>query len=120
MKVLFILHLEDAASHLIPLIALNKKIEEAGIQTAYILYRNSIRAYRYALQQFDLKTLSLDHKCRISSELPAYIGFSQKMIVDDTSLVIEYAIQKYPIVRITILCTGIFLDFIPRNLNCQH
>jgi UDP:flavonoid glycosyltransferase YjiC (YdhE family) len=102
MKVLFV-PLNEVLSHVIPLLALNRKLIGSNVETAFIMPRAGHRLFR----QTGVNVLDIDHR-GLRTEMVAYGRFSPDVVVDDLSLSTGYATALTGVPRVTIQRTGLF------------
>jgi len=114
MKVLFV-PLNEVLSHVIPLLALNRKLVGSNIETGFIMPRAGHRLFR----QTGVNVLDIDHT-GLRTEMVAYGQFSPDIVVDDLSLSTGYATALSGMPRVTIQRTGLFPEGKPRNKNHRH
>src|SRR5205807_4708300 len=115
MKVLFVPHNHTVVPHGIPLLALKQKCLDPSIETAFLLPR----AYHSLGRILNINVLNIDHS-GFRIEMEAYGQFRPDVVVDDCSPSTGHAAKFAGLPRITILRTGTFPGYVPRNPTHGH
>jgi hypothetical protein len=118
MKVLFVPY-SSALSHIIPLLALNRKLSGSAIETAFLSPSKS----RPLLKQLGVNVLDIDHdglSTGVRTEIMAYGIYQPDVVVDDASISTGYATVLTGRPRVAIQRTGMFPGGTPRNKAHRH
>lgn len=117
MRVLFVPMPEGGPAHIIPLLALNKKVSSSSIKTAFLL----TRPYQELIRQLGVDVLDIAHRNftdnGFRTELSAYRKFQPDVVIDDSCLSTGYASDFAGIPRLAIQRTGLFPNEKPNNKN---
>src|SRR5947209_4517323 len=114
MRVLFVPNELAVIPHGIPLLGLNEKLDKS-FTTAFLLPR----AYHSMKRACNVNVLDIDYK-GFRSEMQAYGQFRPDVVVDDCSLRTGHAAAFSELPRITVLRTGTFPGYTPRNPRHRH
>jgi hypothetical protein len=97
MKVLFTSHLPPHIAHEIPLLALDKLLENSGIETAFLAPSSE----HEFLRRMGAQVLNVDH-IGFRTEMEAYGEFAPDVVIDDASFTTGFATTLSKIPRIAI------------------
>jgi UDP:flavonoid glycosyltransferase YjiC (YdhE family) len=117
MKILFVPF--SMVSHIIPLLALERRLRGTSIETAFLLPQDMHDMVR----ALGVRVLEVDHQRNHQSfrtEMKAYGKFQPDIVVDDCSLTTGFATALSQIPRVTIQRTGTFPGDVPRNPHHRH
>lgn len=115
MKILFVPYHSGIISHIIPLLSLNRKLQDSSIETAFLLPKGC----HHLISHFDANVLDIDHR-GLSTEMLAYKKFSPHVVVDDFSLSTAYATALTDVPRVTVQRMCMFPGFAPSNKSHHH
>jgi hypothetical protein len=115
MRVLFVPHHTATIPHGIPLLALNQKRLDPSVETTFLLPR----PFHTIRRAMGVNVLDIDHQ-GLRTEMQAYGTYKPDVVVDDCSLSTGYAAALSGIPRVTILRTGTFPNYVPRNSRHRH
>jgi hypothetical protein len=115
MKVLFTSHLPPHIAHEIPLLALDKLLENSGIETAFLAPSSE----HEFLRRMGAQVLNVDH-IGFRTEMEAYGEFAPDVVIDDASFTTGFATTLSKIPRIAIQRSGMFPGTVPRNPRHRH
>lgn len=120
MKVLFVPMPEGGIAHLIPLLALNRMLNDTSIQTAFLVVAEA----REFLRRLGINVLDIGHRSfgdnGFRTELRAYMKYEPDVVVDDASLATGLATTLAHVPRVTVQRTGMFPGVAPRNKDYSH
>src|SRR5215211_9349476 len=115
MRVLFVPMLQGGLSHLLPLVALNERLANTSVETAFLVPRQQ----HALLRERGVPILEIDHN-GFRSEIPAYKKYKPDVVVDDASLSTGAATLFTGVPRVAIHRTGMFPGDVPRNPKHGH
>lgn len=115
MKVLFVPYHGGPISHGIPLLALDRMLDDTDIETSFLIPGLAHQKMR----DVGASVLNIDHY-GFRTEMEAYGYFRPDVVVDDTSITTGYASALARLPRIAIQRTGIFPGATPGNPKHQH
>lgn len=119
MRVLFVPFAEGGVSHIIPLMALDARLDKSMYETAFLLPGQ----YHRLAKTLNMNTMDVDHDIGADgfrTEIIAYEKFSPNVVVDDCSISTFFVTQFTKKPRIPIQRTGVFPGGEPRNKNHGH